>query len=46
MPPPGLFSITTGWPTFCESCSPMVRVMLSMAPPAPSGMTMETGLFG
>ena len=45
-PAPGLFSMTTGLPSACESCSPYRRASVSMPVPAASGTMIVTGLEG
>src|SRR3954465_9135462 len=45
-PAPGLFSITTGWPSACESLSQTTRVITSVGPPAGNGTTIFTGRAG
>ena len=35
--PPGLFSITTGWPQFCDSFSANSRPPMSAPAPGPNG---------
>ncbi|MOA06288.1 hypothetical protein D3C78_1259190 [compost metagenome] len=44
--PPGLFSITTGWPSFADSLVPTSRATASVEPPAANGTTMRIGLVG
>ena len=45
-PAPGLFSITTGWPSVLAMCSPTARAVMSAAPPGALGTTMRTALVG
>ncbi|MOA26632.1 hypothetical protein D3C78_1474400 [compost metagenome] len=47
MPPaPGLFSITTAWPSVSPIFWATTRAVTSATPPAPNGTTMRTGLVG
>src|SRR4051812_5553743 len=39
VPPPGLFSITIGWPRRAESLSPTARATMSTPPPGGKGTT-------
>src|SRR5262245_45023293 len=43
---PGLFSITTAWPRIVRSCSPTMRITMSVALPGPNGTITFTGLDG
>lgn len=43
---PARLSMTTGWPTRLARASPMVRAMMSVAPPALKGTTTRMGLVG
>src|SRR4029079_13964625 len=45
-PAPGLFSMTKGWPSCCESFSPTMRAARSVAWPGGQGMMTFTGLLG
>src|SRR3954467_12800336 len=46
LPPPGLFSITTGWPSFsCSHCA-VSRASTSVVPPGGYGTTQCTARFG
>ena len=45
-PPPGLLSITMGWPSCAPSSGPMARMRVSTAPPGGKGMTNLIGLDG
>ncbi len=44
--PPGLFSITTGWPHFCVSFSANSRPPMSAPAPGPNGTMNFTGRVG
>ena len=44
--PPGLFSITTGWPHFCVSFSANSRAPMSAPAPGPNGTMNFTGRVG
>ncbi len=46
VPPPGLFSTMTGWPSLAPSFSASTRLMMSAAPPGENGTTMRTGRLG
>src|SRR5262245_40211959 len=43
---PGLFSITNCWPMMARSCSPTMRMTMSVALPAPNGTITLTGFDG
>ena len=45
-PAPGLFSITTGWPSERAICSPSVRAMVSIAPAGGNGTTQRIARDG
>src|SRR3977135_4575742 len=45
-PPPGLFSMVMGWPTFAATCSKIVRGSRSVALPGANGTTTVTRLLG
>src|SRR5512145_64599 len=45
-PAPGRFSTTNCWPRTSDSLSAMMRVTMSVPPPAPKPIRMRTGLFG
>ena len=44
--PPGLLSITIGWPRCFAAASAMARIAMSVAPPGGQGMISVTGLDG
>jgi hypothetical protein len=46
LPAPGVFSITTGWPSLRDSGSDRMRATTSMTPPAAKGTTTRTGREG
>jgi hypothetical protein len=46
VPAPGLLSITTCWPSACESLGATMRAMMSVPPPADEGTTTRTGFDG
>ncbi len=46
VPPPGLFSTITGWPSFPLNFSASRRLMMSVAPPGENGTTIRTGRAG
>ena len=43
---PGLLSMTMGWPRCLAAASEMVRMTMSVEPPAGHGTTMVMGLVG
>src|SRR5262245_44039940 len=43
---PGLFSTRKPWPVWCRICSPMMRMVMSVALPAPNGTITRTGRDG
>src|SRR5712691_13509109 len=43
---PGLFSITNGWPRIGRTCSPTIRITMSVALPGPKGTTTLIGFTG
>src|SRR4051795_4678507 len=45
-PPPGLFSMTTGWPKLSDSFCPYTRAMMSLPPPALKPTMMWIGRAG
>src|ERR1700759_4337188 len=45
-PPPGLFSIMTGWPRLSDNFCPYTRAMMSLPPPAVKPTTMWIGFVG
>src|SRR5262245_64815491 len=45
-PAPGRFSITTCWPQTSDSRAPMVRAMMSVAPPGTNGTIRRTKRVG
>src|SRR6185295_19342156 len=45
-PAPGLFSMTTGWPSRLLTASAAARAMRSLAPPGPNGTTQRIGWSG
>jgi hypothetical protein len=45
-PPPGRLSITTDWPSRCDSAWPTSRAMMSGVPPAGTKTTKVTGRDG
>jgi hypothetical protein len=45
-PAPGLFSITTGWPSRSDSFWPTIRATVSVGPPGGCGTTTRMGRFG
>ena len=46
LPPPGRFSITSGWPSALLTSGSMMRARLSVPPPAPNGTTSRIGRVG
>src|SRR4051812_19058471 len=46
VPAPGLFSITTGWPSALESDGAMTRAVTSLTPPGGKFTTIRIGLVG
>src|SRR5262245_38951936 len=46
VPPPGLFSTSTGWPTDCERFCPIARTVASSRPPTANGRMTWIGLLG
>src|SRR4051795_7637970 len=45
-PPPGLFSMTTGWPRLSDNFCPYTRAMMSLPPPAVKPTMMWIGFVG
>src|SRR4051812_13429337 len=45
-PPPGLFSMMTGWPRLSDNFCPYTRAMMSLPPPAVKPTTMWIGFAG
>jgi hypothetical protein len=45
-PPPGRFSISTGWPSCPDSFSATVRAMMSVALPGVNGTITRSGFAG
>src|SRR5947207_11460330 len=45
-PPPGLFSITTGWPRYLLATSANLRRCVSVVPPGGHGQTSVMGFAG
>jgi hypothetical protein len=45
-PTPGLFSMTTGWPSRCDKPSATIRAVASDTPPGENGTTYLIGLLG
>src|SRR3954449_3780124 len=45
-PPPGLFSMMTGWPRLSDNFCPYTRAMMSLPPPAVKPNTMWIGFVG
>src|SRR3954451_18345612 len=45
-PPPGLFSMTTGWPRLSDNFCPYTRAMMSLPPPAVKPTMMWIGFAG
>src|SRR6266403_457806 len=45
-PPPGLFSLMTGWPRLSDNFCPYTRAMMSLPPPAVKPTTMWIGFAG
>ena len=46
LPPPGRFSITSGWPSPLLTSGSMMRARLSVPPPAPNGTIRRIGRVG
>jgi hypothetical protein len=46
VPAPGLFSITTGWPSRSDSHFPMMRETMSAPPPGGNPTTQRSGCDG
>src|SRR3954454_13259793 len=46
VPAPGLFSITTGWPSALESDGAMTRAVTSLTPPGGKFTTIRIGFVG
>src|SRR5262245_60488940 len=46
LPPPGLLSMITGWPSLSDSQLAMMRASTSVVPPGGYGTTHLIGLFG
>src|SRR5712675_2281873 len=45
-PPPGLFSMMTGWPKLSDNFCPYTRAMMSLPPPAVKPTMMWIGFVG
>src|SRR3981081_1013671 len=45
-PPPGLFSMMTGWPRLSDNFCPYTRAMMSLPPPAVKQTMMWVGRVG
>src|SRR5882672_7244623 len=45
-PPPGLFSMMTGWPRLSDNFCPYTRAMMSLPPPAVKPTMMWIGFAG